>query len=77
MNKGRSVKTALLNAPYIVWSVVFIIIPLLMVAFYTFTKDVEYYSVSFTAADGKSYSYEIDGATVNGKRKGFGKSRTE
>lgn len=66
MNKGRSVKTALLNAPYIVWSVVFIIIPLLMVAFYTFTKDVEYYSVSFMAADGKSYSYEIDGATVNG-----------
>ncbi|MBQ8828095.1 MAG: ABC transporter permease [Clostridia bacterium] len=65
MNKGHSVKTTLLNAPYVVWSVIFIIIPLLMVAFYTFTKNVEYYDISFSTADGTSYSYEIDGATVN------------
>lgn len=66
MNKERSVKTTLLNAPYVVWSVIFIIIPLLMVAFYTFTKDIAYYNVTFTAADGTSYSYKIDGKTVNG-----------
>ncbi|MBQ8165079.1 MAG: ABC transporter permease [Clostridia bacterium] len=65
MNKGRSVKTTLLNAPYVVWSVIFIIIPLLMVAYYTFTANVEYYDISFSTADGTSYSYEIDGATVN------------
>ncbi|MBE7064740.1 MAG: ABC transporter permease [Ruminococcaceae bacterium] len=65
MNKERSVKTTLLNAPYVVWSVIFIIIPLLMVAYYTFTANVEYYDISFTAPDGTTYSYEIDGATVN------------
>ena len=53
-----SLGTTLLNAPYVLWSVLFIIIPLVLVAFYAFTETVNYYDLCFDA-DGQSYEYEI------------------
>ena len=61
-----SLWTALLNAPYILWSVLFIIIPLVLVAFYAFTETVNYYDIRFDAG-GEHYEYEIasmDGDTT-------------
>jgi len=55
----------LLNAPYIVWSVIFIIVPLILVAYYAFSETVNYYEVSFTAA-GSSYTYEVANVNENG-----------
>lgn len=58
-----SLWTTLLNAPYILWSVLFIIIPLVLVAFYAFTETVNYYDIRFDAG-GEHYEYEI--ASVDG-----------
>ena len=54
-----SLGTTLLNAPYVLWSVLFIIIPLVLVAFYAFTETVNYYDVRFDA-NGESFRYEIE-----------------
>jgi len=35
--KGKSVGAALLNIPYMVWAMIFIIVPMFIVAFYAFT----------------------------------------
>lgn len=37
MNKSTSLKTKLLNSPYIVWSALFVIAPLIFVVYYSFT----------------------------------------
>jgi len=37
VNKRRSFGSAALNAPYTVWSVIFIVVPLLIVVYYSFT----------------------------------------
>ena len=42
-----SLGTTLLNAPYVLWSILFIIIPLVLVAFYAFTETVEYAAILF------------------------------
>lgn len=60
-----SLGTAILNAPYILWSVLFILIPIVLVVFYAFTETVNYYDIRFDAA-GESYAYEI-AATENGE----------
>lgn len=60
-----SLGVRLLNAPYIVWSVLFIVIPLLMVVYYAFSETVNYYDVSFSAG-GQSYSCEIPNVMDNG-----------
>ena len=54
-----SLGTTLLNAPYVLWSILFIIIPLVLVAFYAFTETVNYYDLRFEAA-GQVYEYEIE-----------------
>ena len=56
----------LLNAPYIVWSVLFILIPLFLVVYYAFSETVNYYDISFTA-NGESYTCEIPNTTETGE----------
>lgn len=58
--KKKSLRTTLLNAPYVVWALIFIIVPLIMVFFYAFTEVVNYYEVTLTAQDGTVLTYEID-----------------
>ncbi len=67
MNKGRSVKNILLNAPYTLWAAIFIIVPLIMVAFYAFTENVNYWNIEFKNQDGKSYAYTIDSEDIEGQ----------
>ncbi len=59
LNRKKSWKTTLLNAPYVVWSALFIIIPMVMVLFYALTETINYYDVRFVS-DGIEYVYEID-----------------
>ena len=49
----------LLNAPYILWSVIFIIVPLIMVAVYAFTETVNVFCIE-ARYKGQTYSYEIE-----------------
>ncbi len=51
--------TRLLNAPYILWSAIFIIVPLVMVAVYAFTETVNVFCIE-AQYKGQSYSYEIE-----------------
>lgn len=60
MNTARSGwGNRLLNAPYILWSAIFIIVPLIMVAVYAFTETVNVFCIEATYR-GQSYSYEIE-----------------
>ena len=53
-----SLGVKLLNAPYLLWSVIFIVVPILMVVFYAFSETASYYAVSFSAG-GQEYSCEL------------------
>ncbi len=59
MNKRSSVLQRFVAAPYTVWSVLFIVIPLVMVAYYTFTDD----SGAFTT-DNIAQLFEDDYVTI-------------
>ncbi|MBQ7171479.1 MAG: ABC transporter permease [Clostridia bacterium] len=56
-----SLGAKLLNAPYLLWSAVFIVVPILMVVFYAFSETVGYYEISFTAG-GREYVCELPAA---------------
>ena len=62
MNKRSSLFTKLLNAPYILWSAVFIVVPLLMVAYYAFTSTYSLYTVTFFL-DGTEHICTVDPET--------------
>ena len=49
----------LLNAPYILWSAIFIIVPLIMVAVYAFTETANVFCIE-AQYKGQNYSYEIE-----------------
>jgi len=51
--------TRLLNAPYILWSMIFIIVPLIMVAVYAFTETANVFCIK-AEYKGKTYDYEIE-----------------
>ncbi|MBE6672024.1 MAG: ABC transporter permease [Ruminococcaceae bacterium] len=49
----------LLNAPYILWAAIFIIVPLIMVAVYAFTETANVFCLE-ARYKGQTYSYEIE-----------------
>ena len=51
--------TRLLNAPYILWAAIFIIVPLIMVAVYAFTETANVFCID-AQYKGQTYSYEIE-----------------
>lgn len=61
-NTTERTGTLLLNTPYIIWSAIFIIVPLIMVVFYTFTTNVNVYLTEFTY-NGEEHSCKIEAAT--------------
>ena len=53
--KKRTLGQRLLGAPYIVWAAIFIIVPLLIVVYYSFTDadgNARHYAVSISGRDG-------------------------
>lgn len=60
MNKS-SLYTKILNAPYVLWSAIFIIVPLVMVVFYAFTSTVSVYTVKFSY-EGQEHVCVVDPA---------------
>ncbi len=54
----KSIGTFLLNAPYVVWSALFIIVPIILVACYAFFGNYSYYDVKFEHG-GEEFEYEV------------------
>ena len=65
--------TRLLNAPYVLWAAIFIIVPLIMVAVYAFTETANVFCIE-AQYKGQTYSYEIEmytGEILKGKTGDF------